>query len=78
VDQALFPAANNPRPYKVRLPNVVLPIHHYNVRLFLIELGWEEFTDWMICPYTYTEAGEYEVWFADIGKATYFKLSFTL
>lgn len=68
----------NPRPHRVRLPNVMYPLQHYAVRCYLLELGWDEFTDWMICPYSHTEAGDYEVWFADIGKATYFKLSFTL
>lgn len=68
----------NSRPFRVRLPQVYLPLQHYAVRCFLLELGWEEFTDWMICPYAHTEVGDYEVWFSDIGKATYFKLSFVL
>lgn len=68
----------NSRPFRVRLPQVYLSLQHYAVRSFLLELGWEEFTDWMICPYVHTEVGEYEVWFSDIGKATYFKLSFVL
>lgn len=78
MDEPFFLDPLESRPYKVRLPGVFLPLHHLAVRQFLIALGWEEFYDWMICPYLYTEQGEYEVWFSDIGKATYFKLSFVL
>lgn len=78
MDEELFPREIDARPYKVRLPNVLLPLHHYQVRLYLLELGWEEFTDWIVCPYRYTNVGEYEVWFSDIAKATYFKVSFSL
>ena len=78
MDNALFPEMTNPRPYKVVLPGVIHSMHHYKVRCFLLDLRWEEFIDWMICPYANTVAGEYEVWFTDIAKATYFKLSFVL
>ena len=74
----LFPEMTDPRPYKVRLAEVQFPLHHYAVRTHLLQLGWEEFTDWMICPYLYTQLGEYEVWFSDLAKAIHFKLSFVL
>jgi len=77
VDDKLFPTVKDTRPFKVCLPYVILPLHHYKVRCYLLSLGWEEFQDWMICPYSMTADG-YEVWFSDIGKATFFKLSFVL
>lgn len=78
MDDKLFPDAINPRPYKVALPYVTCAVNHYKVRCFLLELKWEEFTDWMISPCSLADAGEYEIWFTDIAKATYFKLSFDL
>jgi hypothetical protein len=78
VESDLFSPLFDERPYRVTLPQVIHAHQHYQVRLFLLDLKWEEYQDWMICPYTYTVAGQYEVWFKDIGKATYFKLSFVL
>ena len=46
------------------------------VRWFLLDTGWPEFEDWMIA--NENRDGIFEVWFKDIGKATMFKLSFTL
>jgi len=78
VECFLFSDAKSSRPYRVDLPKVFDLLDHYKVRCFLLSLDWEEYVDWMISPYVVSEPGEYHVWFADIGKATYFKLSFDL
>jgi hypothetical protein len=52
-------------------------MHHYRVRWWLLESGWQEYEDWMIAHKDF-HTGIYEVWFTDVGKAVYFKLSFVL
>lgn len=73
----LFDLPDNPRPYKVELPGVVSPVDQYMVRWWLVDVGWEEYQDWMIAGHS-IGTGIYEVWFKDLGKAIYFKLSFTI
>jgi hypothetical protein len=65
------------RPFKVALPGVQNNQDHYQVRIWLLAEGWAEYRDWMISPHLYYQH-VYEVWFSDLAKATYFKLSFTL
>jgi len=73
----LFDLPKNPKPHRVELPQVVTPVHHYMVRWWLLDSGWQEFEEWMIVQHN-TRSDVYEVWFKDIGKAVYFKLSFCL
>lgn len=52
-------------------------LDHYKVRMWLLDSGWMEYEDWLIGGTSIT-TGIYEVWFTDICKAVYFKLSFSL
>lgn len=61
----------------MQLPKVKTFLDHYKVRMWLLEMEWEEFTDWMIGGFDYTSK-IYEVWFTDNRKAVYFKLCFSL
>lgn len=72
-----LPCLPTKRPFKVGLPFVQTPSHHYLVRWWLLDRGWIEFEEWMIA-YTNSMTGIYEVWFRDLRKAILFKLSFTL
>lgn len=75
MDNALFPPAAGGRPYRVVIQSVEGPLDHFEVRRYLIALGWEEYEDWMI---RYDADQKCCVWFKDIAKATYFKVSFAL
>jgi hypothetical protein len=71
----LFPGLHLPQlacPYRVLLHNISRPIDHYEVRLWLLAQEWLEWEDWYI-----NNGDQYTIWFKDIGKATYFKLSFS-
>lgn len=73
----LFSYPKNSRARIVQLPMVRTFSHKQTVRNWLLEYGWLEYEDWMIAHHN-VETGIYEVWFSDIGKAVYFKLSFSL
>jgi hypothetical protein len=72
----LFEDIKNPGPYRVALPLVNSPKDQYLVRWWLQDSGWIEFQDWLIGYQN--PAGIYEVWFRELSKATYFKMSFFL
>jgi len=52
-------------------------MHHYQVRLWLLEQKWQEYEDWIVGRESF-ETGIYEVWFTDLSKAVYFKLCFSI
>ena len=74
MENDLFAPFFDPKPIRVRLAHVVSPPQHEQVKRLLRTTGWEEYVDWMICPFSHTEIGDYEVWFTDIHKAVIFKL----
>lgn len=70
----LFPGLELPLfscPYQVVLHNIHTPLDHYEVRLWLLSQPWDEFEEWHI-----DFGKKYIIWFKDIGKAIYFKLSY--
>lgn len=75
--EELFEYPPQTKSIKVELPTVKDMFDGYKVRLWLLGMEWREFEDWLVAGFSYS-TGIYEVWFTDIGKACYFKLSFSL